>query len=176
MTLPPGEHRITFQGKYGTAVRRFKVKAKPLPIATAVRVQGQVWFSGKQGVWKSLKANHRIPAGFIVKTAADGFAEIQLDNGVVYLLKNGRSVRFLAGGRIAENLSRRELAVYSIVDPKRIDQAVTNLKPLIRQLERLLETHRVKRIEAENKGDVQHLLDLIFKGELPIEEISVTPY
>lgn len=172
-TLPPGRHRITFRGEFGTDSLDFIVKDKLQDIAEVTRVEGHVIMSGEQGEWKKVSKGDRIPEGFIVRSINNGLAEIHLNNGVVYILNRGNAIRILPNGNIVKNLSREDLALYSLTDPENIKRVEKNLSPMISQLRVLLKNHEIEALEAENRQDIIHLLDLIFKGQLQIDEVTV---
>jgi hypothetical protein len=172
-SLPPGQYRVSFRGKFGTADHVFTVKDRLRDIAAAARIEGYVLMSGKQGEWHPVKTGDKIPEGYIIRAIGNGLAEIHLNNGVVYILNQGNAIRILANGNIVKNMNQEELALYSLVDPENIREVQKNLKPLIGSLEQLLKNHEIVELKSENKEDILHLLDLIFKGQLKIDEVTI---
>jgi len=172
-SLDSGNYRIAFRGKFGSASHLFTVKEKLKDIAQVTRVEGYVLMSGKQGDWQRVKTGDNIPEGYIVRTVDDGLAEIHLANGVIYILNQENSIRILPNGNIVKNLNREDLALYSLVDPENIEEVQKNLAPMIGQLQQLLKNHEIVELEAENKQDILLLLDLIFKGQLKIDEVTI---
>lgn len=172
-SLEPGPHKIEFKGKFGSAIHQFHIREKMAPIARFARVDGYVMMSGKQGDWIKVKSGDELPAGYIVRAVGNGLAELHLTNGLVYILNLGKSIRILENGNIVKNFTRDELALYSLVDSESINEIQKNLQPMISQLDQLLTKYEITELEAENKEDIIHLLDLIFKGQLKIDEIVI---
>jgi len=174
--LLPGEHLITFKGKYGEASHRFIVGEKVKIVARFTRVDGTVLKMDRGRQWKTVKTGDEIQEGYIIKAVGKGIAEIHLNSGIVFVLDQSKTIRILPGGSIEkniieQNINQADLALYSIVDSQQISDIVNNLKPMIKQLEIMLETHEITQIKAENEEDVQDMMKMIFKGDLKIDEL-----